>query len=242
METQVLGARLEEMSKRIDEVGAHAGNVLNVIGLLVGFFSIVVAVGLWHAKQYIDRVVEGAELSLGSSLKEQSAAELSKLLAHVAKVSDMLEKLQEQAEGIKTSIDSRSEAVLGTLGIVYANSLERDSRAATQFFERYRRLLYEAANLAQEAAIISGSGRDSLVKKIDDVVWREIQVIRAVFQLESDKEEVVMAGCQTLAAQADRDCLPALELARSRWATNPRVIRQIDAASERLSILPRRSG
>lgn len=79
-----LDGRSSEMSKRIEEIGSHATQVLNVIGLLVGFISVVVAIGLWQSKQYMDRAVDQYKAEMKSFIQVETDAKLNEIKAAVA--------------------------------------------------------------------------------------------------------------------------------------------------------------
>jgi hypothetical protein len=231
--------RINEMSKRIEEIGNHSTRILQVIGILIGFITIVVAIGLWNAKQYVDRAAEHAKTDLEAFIKEETRKQLDELKSAVDNefqktMANKILELNEHGMAALKSLERYHDKAISNLKSQSESRIESYLRVGIPLIERLQQILNKALELAYERQLISPEGRDASKKELERVIWIQIQVTRALAQLESIDEELVIAGSQTLSALGDRTCLPALEMARLRWSDKPRVVEQLSACHQKL--------
>jgi hypothetical protein len=65
---------------------------------------------------------------------------------------------------------------------------------------------------------LSAGWADSLSEQ-DEISWILTQVQRALTDLESTDEDVVLGACDVLFALGDHTCVPALRLALTKWTS-----------------------
>jgi hypothetical protein len=222
-----LAARLNEMSERIREVGEHSSRILTVIGLLIGFLTFLVAIGLWHSKQYVDRIVERAELSLGKSLEGETRKQLQRVEQAISGHADKISELETQRIAAVSLLQDQQAKTLSDMESFSGTYLSTSLRLGIPLMERFRQLLDNAADLTAGAGMITSQDHDGIKKQLGDLVWIQTQILRALTALESSSGDEVIGAAQTLYALGDRSCLPSLEAARARWKSDPRVLEQI---------------
>jgi hypothetical protein len=75
----------------------------------------------------------------------------------------------------------------------------------------------KSATLRGRVDSFLAAGWSDARSELDEINWIQEQVQRALAQLDSPDEDVVMAACEVLLALGDHTCLPALKLARTNW-------------------------
>jgi hypothetical protein len=236
-----LDARTNEMSKRIEETGNHATRVLSLIGLLVGFISGIVAIGLWQSKQYIDRVVEHYKTEMKSFIKEETEKRLSEIsVAMVSQFDETLTKTIEElsmtgATALKDLEKHGSEAS-ASIDSLAEDRMESHLRLGVLLIDRLPNIYHKALDDAVEKGILTAEEKVIAKEEVEFAVYAQKEILQGLVQLESSHVSEVIAGCHKLSAIQDRTCLPALKSALSRWSQrgDQRAVEQISAAYEKL--------
>jgi hypothetical protein len=236
-----LDARTNEMSKRIEELGNHATRILSLIGLLVGFITGVVGIGLWQSKQYIDRVVDHYKIEMKSYIKEETEKQLGDIKTQMSTqfketLNQTIEELNKGGELALQGLKAYENEANTSLQSLAESRIESNLRLGILLIERIPQIFNKAIDIAHDRGLVSENDQVASKDEMEFTIYAQKEILRALVQLESSNVSEVIAGCHKLSALQDRACLPALKLALSKWSQtgDQRVIDQISASYEKL--------
>jgi len=78
------------------------------------------------------------------------------------------------------------------------------------------------------------TGWSSARKEVDELAWIQEQVDRALLQLGSSDEGMIIASCEVLSVLGDEGCLPNVREARAQWPDKSRAGRALFATYQKL--------
>ena len=237
-----LEATTSEMSKRIDEVGNHATQVLNVIGLLIGFMTAVVAIGLWQSKQYIDRVVSHSKTEMEKFIRELAEEQLRNTKSALSEqfqrtTEETFEELGKRAGGALREVGELQHEANSVIEAFSRKQMEATLYVMQELFGRFAQALNEALGAAPDSASISPGDLALIKGNLKNMMFTQMRLLEALVQLESSKSEEVLGACHTISALGDYTYLPTIERTLARWqeTQNHSVVKQITAVRDKLS-------
>lgn len=237
-----LEAAAGEMSKRIEQVGDHATQVLNVIGLLIGFMTAVVAIGLWQSKQYIDRVVSHSKAEMEKFIKESAEAQLRSASAALSEqftrtTEDAFRKLDERAGGSLREVEALRRRAGETIEAISRKEMDATLHVVRELFERFAQASVRVLDAAPDGDPLPAGERALIKRDLGELIYKQQELLGALVRLESSKPEEVLGACHTISALGDYTYLPVIERVLGRWREKdePSVVRQMEAFYDKLS-------
>ena len=244
-----LEAAAGEMSKRIEQVGNHATQVLNVIGLLIGFMTAVVAIGLWQSKQYIDRVVSHSKTEMEKFIKESAEAQLRSTGDALTEqfnrtTEDAFKKLDERAGGSLREVETLRQQAGATIVAFSRREMEATLYVVRELFERFAQAFAKVLDATPEGDSLQPGERALLKGNLQNLMFTQTRLLEALVNLESSKPDEVLGACHTISALGDYTYLPTIDRVLARWRekNDQLMVRQIEVAYDKLSSVQDQGG
>ena len=97
-----------------------------------------------------------------------------------------------------------------------------------------QRIIENGLDIATSKGLFTLQEKKRWEEELKRIIWIQIQVARALLQVESKDADEVFTGLQTLYVYGDDSCLSSLEISMNKWNGKPNILKEFSRTYEKL--------
>ena len=226
---------------RIKETADYSSRILGLFGLLSGLVTAAVGIGLWHSRNYLDRVIEGKGAELEQAIKKFADGEKVSISASVDELRIHVQEIVATQKSALEEIQRYRTEAAASANIATESWGGQAIASELPILLSLQEVVEEALDSLVDAGILSVQLRQEAMGRVSEAVRRRSEILSALAKLRSSEADTVMLGAHSLAGLGAKEATPVIAVVKMRWADDLTVTSSLEDVLQILEELAARA-